>query len=271
MTERYLKNITKQIRKKIIDMAYKGNGAHISSCLSITDLLVVLYWDILKINPKKPKELSRDRFILSKGHAASALYAVLAQKGFFQHRYLETYGSNNTFLGVHPEYDTLPGIEFSTGSLGHGLSVGAGMALAAKLNKLECRTFVLISDGECNEGSVWEGVLFSAHMKLDNLIIIIDYNKLQAFGRTKDIMNLEPFAAKWRAFGWATIELDGHNLKQLQKVFHSIPLVKNKPTAFIAHTIAGKGVSFLEDKLEWHYLNLKKEQYKMALEEIKKQ
>lgn len=270
MKEIDLKQKAKEIRKKIIKMSFRGKGSHISSCLSITDILVVLYWDLLRINPKKPKEKNRDRFILSKGHAACALYPILAEKGFFKNSYLDTYGRNNTLLGVHPEHGTLPGIEFSTGSLGHGLAAGAGMAFAAKLNNSTSKTFVLISDAECDEGSIWETALFSAHRQIDNLVVIIDYNKLQAFGKTKDIANLEPFADKWKSFGWTVKEVDGHNLQQLSKLLNSVPFVKNKPTAIIAHTIAGKGISFLENRFEWHYLNLNKEQYEKALEEIEK-
>jgi len=269
--ERSLGNKAKKLRREIIQMAFKGHGIHLSSCLSIADILVVLYWNILKIKPKNPDYPKRDRFILSKGHAASALYAILAQKGFFPKKILETYGQEGTLLGAHPEYKTLPGIELSTGSSGHGLSVGIGMALAAKLNSYPSRIFVLLSDGECDEGSVWEAALFAGHHCLDNLVVIVDYNKFQAFGKIKEVIDLEPFVNKWRSFGWVTKEIDGHNLKQLQKTFNSVPLLKNKPTAIIAHTIAGKGVSFIENKIEWHYFNLSDEQYKKAIKELNKQ
>ena len=171
-------------------------------------------------------------------------------------------------LGAHPEHGKLPGIELSTGSLGHGLPVGTGMALAEKLNGHNSKTFVLLSDGECDAGSVWEAALFAGQNKLDNLVAIVDYNKFQAFGKIKNIINLEPFFDKWKSFGWGTKEVDGHNLKELLKVIHSIPLMKNKPTAIIAHTISGKGVSFLENKLEWHYSNLSEKQYKKAIKEL---
>jgi transketolase len=268
--DEFLKKKSIQLRRKIIQMAFAGNGSHISSCLSSTDILTVLYWKILRIKPKKPDYQKRDKFILSKGHTASALYAILAQKGFFPEKILETYGKEGTILGAHPEYQALPGIELSTGSLGHGLSIGIGKALAAKLNRHPSRIFVLLSDGECDEGSVWEAALFAGHHHLDNLVVIIDYNKFQAFGKTKDVIDLEPLAHKWRSFGWATKEIDGHNLKKIEKVLKVIPQVKKKPTVIIAHTISGKGISFLENKLEWHYFNLNKEQYKKSLEELDK-
>jgi len=267
-TEEHLKKKAKKLRKEIITMSFRGRGSHISSCLSIADILTVLYFNTLKIHPKKHSHPKRDRFILSKGHAACALYVVLAHKGFFPKEYLETYGCDGTLLGAHPEYGKIPGIELSTGSLGHGLSVGTGMALAAKLDGSNHKVFVLLSDGECNEGSVWEAALFAGQNRLNNLVVIIDYNKLQAFGRVKNVIDLEPFYSKWESFGWAVKEVDGHNHKELLKVINSIPLKKDRPTTIITHTIAGKGVSFLENKLEWHYLNLTEEQYRKAIEEL---
>lgn len=265
---KYLKKKAQELRKEIITMSFKGQRAHISSCLSIAEILTVLYFDILKLDPEKPDSPNRDKFILSKGHAACALYAILAQRGFFPKKYLATYGQENTQLGQHPEYGTIPGIELSTGSLGHGLPVGAGMALATKLNSYQSKIYVLLSDAECDVGSTWEAILFASHHKLDNLIAIVDYNKLQAFGRTRQVLNLEPFSKKWISFGWTVLEVDGHNPNKLSKAFKTVPKVKNRPTVLIAHTVAGRGVSFLENKLEWHYLNLDKTQYSQALEEI---
>lgn len=264
----FLVKKAKILRKEIITMAYYGRGPHITSSLSIADILTVLYWDILKINPRNTSVKTRDRFILSKGHAVSALYAVLAHRGFFSRELLKTYGKNGTILAGHPEH-LLAGIELSTGSLGHGLPVGTGMALSSKLDNKPYRVFVLVSDAECQEGTIWESVLLSAHHKLNNLCAIIDYNKLQAFGKTNKIVNLEPFAKKWKAFGWDIQEINGHDLKALQKAFNAFS--KNKhPTAVICHTIGGKGVSFMENQVKWHYHNLDETLYKRALEEIDK-
>lgn len=268
MSEKFLKQKANEIRSQVLKMSYEGIGAHISSCLSIIDIMVVLYYNCIRIKPKSKKDNKRDRFILSKGHAAATLYAILADKGFFDKSLLSSYGQENTLLGDHPEYGKIPGIELSTGSLGHGASVACGMAWAAKLNKYNSKIFALLSDGECQEGSVWEAALLAGHQKLDNLVFIIDYNKLQAFGRTKNVLNLDPLPQKWRSFGWTAIEIDGHNIKAIQKTLMPIPRSKNKPTVIIAHTIAGKGVSFMENRLKWHYLNLTKEQYKRALNQL---
>ena len=265
---KFLKEKAKLLRKEIITMAYYGKGPHISSSLSIVDILTVLYWDILKISSKNVSSQKRDRFILSKGHAVSALYAILAHKSFFSKDLLKTYGKNSTILAGHPEH-LVPGIELSTGSLGHGLSVGVGMTLASKLDNKSYRVFVLISDAECQEGTIWETVLLASHHKLNNLYTIIDYNKVQAFGKTNDVVNLEPFAKKWKAFGWNVLEIDGHDIKSLQRAFIVFPENK-RPTAVICNTIAGKGVSFMENQIKWHYHNLDETLCKRALEEIEK-
>ena len=262
------KNIANEVRKKVIKMHAKCNGSHIGSALSAVDILVALYFSVLKVNHKIINSKDRDRFILSKGHAVSALYAVLSKKGFFQEKILDKYCLNNTNLPGHCTRGCVPGIEVSTGSLGHGLPIGAGMALAGKHDGSKTRAFVLLSDGECDEGSVWEAAMFARHHKLDNLIAIIDYNKIQAFGRTKEVLNLEPFRDKWEAFGWSVQEVDGHNFKGLIRVLKSTPFNKNKPSVIIAHTIKGKGVSFMENKLEWHYRSPNHEQLKAALKEL---
>jgi len=260
--------ISKGIRKKILRMTYESQTAHIGSSLSCADILTVLYFKILKIDPDNSLSENRDRFILSKGHAAAALYAALSQRGFFPEETLENYCKDGGKLPGHSTKGCVPGVEVSTGSLGHGLSMGAGMALAAKHDKKDYKTFVLMSDGECEEGSTWEAALFSAHHKLDNLIGIIDYNKLQAFGRTSEILNLEPLGKKWESFGWEVKEADGHNFSEIEKILSEIPFQKEKPSLMIAHTIKGKGISFMEDKLEWHYKNLNEEEYKSALQEL---
>ena len=260
--------ISKEIRKKILKMNYLAQGTHIGSSLSTVDILTVLYFKFLKINPKNPLEENRDRFILSKGHAAASLYATLAQKGFFPVKILDGYCQDGKKLPGHATRGSVPGVEASTGSLGHGLPMAAGMALAAKRDKKKCRAFVLLSDGECDEGSNWEAALFSGHHKLDNLVAIIDYNKLQAFGKTNDVLNLEPLKDKWLAFGWRVREIDGHNFPEIDRAFSKIPFEKDKPNLIIAHTVKGKGVSFMENKLEWHYKNLTKEKYQEALKEL---
>lgn len=269
MLSKELKLKAKRLRKTIVKMEFHAKRGHFSSCLSLVEILIILYWDILNINPKDPKNPKRDRLILSKGHAAKALYAILSQRGFFLHANLKSYGADGSSLGVHPDHLFVAGVELTTGSLGHGLSVGAGIALAAKLNSLTYRTFVILSDGECDEGAVWESALFTGHRKLDNLVAIIDYNKWQAFGRIKDVADLEPFADKWRAFGWGVKEVDGHSFSQLKKALKKTPFVKGKPSVIIAHTIAGKGISFAEDTLDWHYLNMDKAHYKQALKELR--
>ena len=260
--------IAKDIRKKILKMMYESQTAHLGSCLSCVELLTILYFKILKINPKHPLSENRDRFILSKGHGAAALYATLSQRGFFPEKILDTYCQDGGKLPGHSTINCVPGVEVSTGSLGHGLPMGVGMAVAAKNDGKDYRIFVLMSDGECEEGSVWEAAMFAAHHKLDNLIGIIDYNKLQAFGRTNEIMALEPLKEKWSAFGWQVKEVNGHNFSEIEKSLSKIPFRKGKPSLLIAHTIKGKGVSFMEDKLEWHYKNLTEADYKLVLKKL---
>lgn len=261
-------DIAKEIRKKILKMIFDSQSSHIGSALSCIDILTVLYFKILSIDPKNPLDENRDRFILSKGHAASALYATLAQRGFFPEKILDTYCLNGSKLAGHSTMNCMPGVEVSTGSLGHGLNIGAGIALAEKQDNKNYRVFVLMSDGECEEGTVWEAAMFGSHHKLDNLIAIIDYNKLQAFGRTNDVINLEPLKDKWISFGWRVQEIDGHNFNEIEKTCEKSPFEKNKPSIIIAHTIKGKGISFMENKLEWHYKSPNKEQYNSALKEL---
>lgn len=262
--------IANNTRKEILKMTYASQSSHIGSALSCVDILTVLYTKILAINPQDPQALDRDRFILSKGHAASALYATLAQRGFFPKKILDTYCQNGGELPGHSSRGFVPGVEASAGSLGHGLAIGAGMGLSAKRDDQKCRVFVLISDGECDEGSVWETALFASHNKLDNLTAIIDYNKLQAFGKTNEVLNLEPLQEKWLSFGWQTEEINGHNFAEIEKALSKVPFKSNAPNLIIAHTIKGKGISFMESKLEWHYKSPTKEEYLQALEELSK-
>lgn len=262
------KKISKNIRKKILKMIFNSQTSHIGSSLSIVDILTVLYFKILSIDPKNPWSENRDRFILSKGHACASLYVTLALRGFFSEEILNTYCLNGGILPGHSTVHCVPGVEVSTGSLGHGLSMGIGMAIAAKYENLKYKVFVLLSDGECNEGSVWEAAMFANHHRLDNLIAIIDYNKLQAFGRTEDILNLEPFKDKWTAFGWEVKEIDGHNFSDIEKTLSQVPFKKNKPSIIIAHTIKGRGISFMENQLSWHYKSPNKDQLEAALKEL---
>jgi transketolase len=233
----------------------------------MADLIACLYWSTLRIDPVHPAWRERDRFLLSKGHGAAILYATLAERGFFSVAELDTYCQSGSRLTGHAT-SGVPGIELSSGSLGHGLPVGCGIALAAKRGKLPFRTFVLLSDGELDEGSNWEAILFAPQHQLDNLVAIVDYNKIQSFGLVKDVLDLDPLADKFRAFRWAVREVDGHNMQELTEVLDSVPHEIGRPTAIIAHTVKGKGVSFMEDNLAWHYKSPTDEQVKIALEEL---
>lgn len=266
-----LENLTrkaKSVRRHILEMVHRVNASHVGAALSAADILTLVYGRFLNLSPQNPQAPGRDRFILSKGHAASALYAVLAEFGFYPPPRLEEFCRDGARMYGHLNCFAAPGLEFSTGSLGHGLSVAAGMALNGKLAGGAYRAWVLLGDGECNEGQVWEAALFAARHRLDNLVAIIDANGLQGFGRTQDVLPLEPFADKWRAFGWGVAEADGHDLAALERVFSALPLVPGRPNAVIARTVKGKGVSFMEDRLEWHYKSPNPEQLRQALEEL---
>jgi len=251
-------------------MVHHANTSHIGSCFSMADILAVLYGGILRVDPDRPEWPDRDRFILSKGHAAAAVYATLAERGFFPKEWLEKYCDDDSPLMGHINHK-VPGVEVSTGSLGHGLPIGCGMALAGKEKKNPFRVFVLLSDGEMDEGSNWESILFASHHRLDNLTAIVDYNKIQSFGRVKDVLELEPLAAKWNAFNWAVKEIDGHDLQEIKEILSAIPFEKGRPSVIIAHTVKGKGVSFMEDQLAWHYKSPDDEQLEQALAEVKKE
>ncbi len=249
-------------------MVHRANASHIGSCLSIVDILTVLYGSILNVDSTRPDWPGRDRFILSKGHAAAALYATLAEKGFFPVKWLETYCKDGSKLGGHITHHDVPGVEVSTGSLGHGLPIGCGMALAGKRDARPYRVFVLLSDGECDEGSTWEAALFAPQHHLDNLIAIEDYNKIQSFGRVKEVLDLDPFVDKWRAFRWVVQEIDGHDYTQIEETLKSVPFEGGKPSLIVAHTVKGKGVSFMENRLSWHYKSPNAEQLAQALAEL---
>lgn len=241
------------LRFEVVNMSYRAKAAHLASSLSCIDIVATLYFLVLKINPKKMSDLNRDRFILSKGHAATALYAVLAYRGIINKKDLINYGKQNSLLEEHPN-PKLKGVEAATGSLGHGLSVGCGIALGGKISKKNFYTFVLMGDGECNEGSVWEAALFASSKKLENLITIIDYNKWQGIGRTNEILNLKPLDLKWKSFGWNTFKINGHDPSELIKIIKKIKKIKNgKPNLIVANTTKGKGIKFMEDDNNWHY------------------
>jgi transketolase len=263
-----IKDLATAIRRHAIKMTSSGKSSHIGSILSIADILAVLYGHILKFDPENPKWDKRDRFILSKGHAGAGVYAVLAEVGFFSIKKLKTHYQDGSDLSGHVSHKGIPGVEFSTGSLGHGLSVGVGMAKAAKLESHDHKTIVLLSDGECDEGSVWEAAMFAAHHKLDNLIAIVDYNKLQSLDSISNTLALEPFASKWSSFGWSVIETDGHDHKMLIEEFINIPNNLFSPTVIIAHTTKGKGISFMENNVLWHYRSPFGEEYDEALKEL---
>lgn len=242
------------LRARIIETSHKASIPHLGSCLSCVDILTALYFSILRIDPNNPRSPERDRLILSKGHGAPALFQVLAMRGFFSERMLDTYGEDGGLFAEHPPAPhKLAGIEAATGSLGHGLSIALGMALAARIHKQNYNVYAVLSDGECNEGSIWEAAMLAAAQKVSNLCVIIDFNKWQATGRSCDIMALNSLPEKWQAFGWHTHEIDGHDMPNLLNTLNAFPAEQQKPTAIIAHTIKGKGVSFMEDDNNWHY------------------
>jgi transketolase len=255
------------IRKHTLKMLHRASASHVASGLSMADLLGTLYGGVIRYKPNDPQWVDRDRFILSKGHGAASLYAVLAECGFFPKAWLDTYSRDGSLLLGHASH-YVPGVELSTGSLGHGLSVGCGMALAGKSDSCPYRVFVMLSDGELDEGSNWEAILFAPHHQLDNLVVIVDYNKIQSFGTVKEVLDLDPLAEKWRAFRWSVREINGHDHVQLNKVLSSVPFEPGKPSVIIAHTVKGKGVSFMENQLIWHYRSPDAVQLAQALSEL---
>lgn len=253
------------MRKAVIHMTHYSKASHVGACLSVIDILYILYFKIMKIDPVNPMKVDRDKLILSKGHASAALYAALAERGYFPKEYLTKFYIDGGILPGHLDIESVPGIEASAGSLGHGLSIGLGMAIANRQTQNSGKVYVILGDGECNEGSVWEAVMLASSLKINNLTVIVDFNKLQAFGRTNDIVNQKNLAKRWKAFGWDVHEVDGHDLNQLENAFLA---ACDNPKVIIAHTIKGKGVSFMEDKLEWHYKSPNDEQLILALKEL---
>jgi transketolase len=262
------KELAWKIKRHGVEMTHLSRGSHIGAILSVADIVGVLYADILKYDPQNTKLENRDRVILSKGHAGAAIYSALAETGFFSVEELKTHYANGSRLSGHVSHKGVPGVEFSTGSLGHGLSVGAGMALAAKKDGKNYRVFVILGDGECNEGSVWEAALFANHFRLSNLIAIIDHNKMQSLTFCEETLALNPFADKWKAFGWNVIEVDGHDHEQLKEALKTDNVSIDKPTCVIAHTIKGKGISFMENNILWHYRSPQAEEYEAAVKEL---
>jgi transketolase len=241
------------LRRTVLQMLTRARRGHVGSAFSLIEILRVLYDDVLRYDPTRPKWERRDRCILSKGHGCLALYALLADKGFFPVSELEKFCASDGILGGHPDAGKVPGVEASTGALGHGLNIGIGFALNARLVGNGARVFAILGDGECNEGSIWEGAMCSAKHKLDNLVTIVDYNKHQSYGPTAEVQELEPFAAKWASFGFAVREVDGHDVVALRALLSSVPFEPGRPSALICHTIKGKGVSFAENNMAWHH------------------
>jgi transketolase len=244
----------KEVRKDVLTMARFGRRGHIASAFSMVETLVVLYDYILKVDPKNPQWQNRDRFILSKGHGCMSFYAMLAIKGFFSKDHYQDFCAHDGILGGHPTKEKIPGCEASTGSLGHGLSIGVGIALNGKIENKDYRTFVLLGDGECNEGSIWEAALSARQNRLDHLVVLVDYNKYQSYASTEEVCSMEPFADKWRAFGFTSYEVDMiKDPLKLKSILEKIPTEKGKPTAIICHTIKGQGIKSMEGNLKWHH------------------
>jgi transketolase len=249
-----LDQISRRVRARVVENSHKTDTPHLGSCLSCVDLLVAAYFHSLRLDVDRPEDPDRDRFILSKGHGAPALFQVLALRGFYPLSRLDDYGKDGSVFAEHPPAPGhLPGIEAATGSLGHGLPLGLGMALAARIHGRAYRVLALLSDGECNEGATWEAAMMAAAQKVERLAVVIDFNRWQATGRSNEIMAVAPLADKWRAFGWSTYETDGHDLEALTRLLSALPDGSGRPVAIVAHTIKGKGVSFMEDDNNWHY------------------
>ena len=260
--------LARRMRVQALQMVHRAKASHIGSALSICDIVAVLYGQVMNLEPTRPADMARDRFILSKGHACVAVYAALAETGFFPREDLLKYGQDHSVLMNHISHKVV-GVEFSTGSLGHGLPFGTGKALAARRSKQHWRTFVLLSDGELGEGSNWEAMMFAAHHRLENLVAIIDYNKLQSLTTVEKTLRVEPLVDKARAFGWAVREVDGHDHAALAAILNTLPWEENKPSFLIAHTTKGKGVSFMENSVQWHYSSPNDAQLTQALMEMK--
>ncbi len=257
------------LRRRLVTTSANAKIPHLGSCLSCVELLVTLYWQEMRINPAFPDDLNRDRFLLSKGHGAPILFQVLAERGFFPMERLDDFGKHGSVFHEHPpKPGYVPGIEAATGSLGHGLPMALGMAMASRIQKKTTRCYALLSDGECNEGSIWEAAMLAASQKMSTLTAIIDYNKWQATGRSQEVMALDPLAAKWEAFGWDAHEIDGHDFEEIHDALAKSRAQTQRPSVIVAHTVKGKGVSFMEDDNNWHYRTPNEEELGRALEEL---
>jgi len=263
-----LQGKTAAIRRMVATMFESAGGGHYGGCLSEVDILAALYFRVLNIDPKRPKWADRDRFVLSKGHGGAGLYATLALAGFFPPDELLTFNKLGSPFGTHPDMNKIPGVDMSTGSLGLGLCAAVGMAIAGRVDKKPWRVFTLVGDGECHEGVIWEAAMAAGHYKLDNLVVIIDRNGLSMDGATEKVMSLEPLVAKWEAFGWAARTVNGHNMRELVDVLEAVPFVPSKPSLIVARTIKGKGISFIQDKREFHHASLSAEQIERARREL---
>lgn len=264
-----LKNIANKVRKNIIEQVYRASSGHPGSSLSCVEILTTLYFNIMNVNPEKPKMENRDKLVLSKGHASPALYAVLAQRGFFPKEELKEFRKLGSRLQGHPDIKKLPGIDMSSGSLGQGLSSACGMALISKKNKLNNRVYCILGDGELEEGQVWEASMLASHYNLNNLCVIVDNNNLQIDGKINDVMSPYPIDKKFESFGFKVLNVDGHNFEELIKVFENAKKIEDKPVAIIANTVKGKGISFMENKVEWHGKAPSEEEYNIAISELK--
>jgi transketolase len=262
-----LRPIANRIRGKLVELSHAAGTPHLGSALSCVDILVAAYWRVLSIDPKNSCDPGRDRLILSKGHAATALYATLAERGFFVPDLLDSFAKGGSVLAEQPSPGCAAGVEWATGSLGHGLPVAVGMALAGRLSESAARYFVVVSDGECEEGSLWEAALFAAAQKLDRLTVIVDYNKWQATGRSDEVMSLAPLGQKWKSFGWDAVDADGHDIEALAQLM-ARGSGGGKPFAIVANTVKGKGVSFMEDDNNWHYRSPTADEVKAARTEL---
>lgn len=269
LSEKEMREKARQLRTMILEMLYEAGSGHPGGSLSAIDLMAVLYNNVMSHDPKNPKWKERDRFILSKGHIAPALYAILADCGYFDKKELKTLRKFGSILQGHPYMHKTPGVEVSAGSLGQGLSIAVGIALGAKINSEDYRVFCMMGDGEIQEGQIWEAAMSAGHYKLDNLCGILDFNGVQIDGRVEEVMNINPCKDKWMAFNWNVIEVDGHDVIEVEKAFKQAEAYKGKPTVIIAKTVKGKGVSFMENAAAWHGAAPNKEQLETALEELK--
>lgn len=260
--------LARQIRIDVLRMTSRARASHVGSALSIADIVAVLYSGVLNISPTRLEDEARDRFILSKGHGGCAIYSALARSGFFATSELDHYCRDGSHLSGHLSHRHVRGVEFSTGSLGHGPSVAAGMAFGARRRGLPTNVFCVVSDGECDEGSVWEAALFAGHHRLSNLTLIIDYNRIQSLGATSEILNLDPLPDKWLAFGWDVAEVNGHDIKQLRSTLTARRSLADKPLLIVAHTTKGSGVSFMENSIDWHYRSASVDELRAAEEEV---